>query len=141
MAPLIGNPRAVATVQRALASGSPPHAWLFAGPTGVGKAALARWLAQALNCEQTSVRRDETVAVEPCGECAQCTRIARDIHSDVLTVSIPPPEDGVQHKDISVEQVREVEQAVALAPFEGRTRVAIIDPADAMSDGAQYAFL
>ena len=138
---LIGNARALAAVQRALASGSPPHAWLFAGPEGVGKAPLARWLAQAVNCERTAVRRDETSAVEPCGECAQCTRIARGIHSDVVTVSIPPPEDGVQHKDISVDQVREVEQAVALAPFEGRTRVAIIDPADAMSGGAQNAFL
>ena len=58
-----------------------------------------------------------------------------------ITVSVLPPEDGVQHKDISVDQVREVEQAVALAPFEGRTRVAVIDPADAMSIGAQNAFL
>jgi len=135
--PLIGNPRALAAIQRALASGSPPHAWLFAGPGGVGKASLARWLAQAVNCVATP----GGTSAEPCGECAQCTRIARGIHADVVTVTIPPPEDGVQHKDISVEQVREIEQAVALAPFEGRTRVAIIDPADAMSTGAQNAFL
>jgi DNA polymerase-3 subunit delta' len=134
MPPIIGNPRAVSAVQRALASGSPPHAWIFLGPHGVGKAVLARWLAQALNCE----RRD----AEPCGECAQCARIARGIHSDVITVSIPPSEPNEPlHKDISVDQVREVEQAVSLAPFEGRTRVVIIDPADAMSDGAQNAFL
>ncbi|TMF05124.1 MAG: hypothetical protein E6I38_12020 [Chloroflexi bacterium] len=49
---LIGNARAVAAVQRALASASPPHAWLFVGPEGVGKAGLARWLAQAVNCER-----------------------------------------------------------------------------------------
>ncbi|HEV8574959.1 MAG TPA: hypothetical protein VGR43_09660, partial [Dehalococcoidia bacterium] len=53
--PLVGNARALAAVQRALASGSPPHAWLFAGPEGVGKAKLARWLAQAVNCEKTAV--------------------------------------------------------------------------------------
>jgi DNA polymerase III subunit delta' len=141
MLALIGNARALAAIQRALASGSPPHAWLFAGPGGVGKATLARWLAQVLNCAQMGVRPDETGAPEPCGECPQCTRIARGIHADVVTVSILPPEDGVQHKDISVDQVREIEQAVSLAPFEGRTRVAIIDPADAMSTGAQNAFL
>jgi len=139
--PLIGNARALAAVQRALSGGSPPHAWLFAGPAGVGKASLARWLAQAVNCAQSGVHSDERGAPEPCGECAQCSRIARGIHSDVIIVTIPPPEDGVQHKDISVDQVREIEQAVALAPFEGRTRVAIIDPADAMSAGAQNAFL
>jgi DNA polymerase-3 subunit delta' len=59
-----------------------------------------------------------------------------------MTVSIPVAErDEPQHKDISVDQVREVEQAVALAPFEGRTRVVIFDPADDMSTGAQNAFL
>jgi DNA polymerase-3 subunit delta' len=60
----------------------------------------------------------------------------------VITVSIPAPEPNEPvHKDISVDQVREVERAAALAPFEGRTRVVIIDPADAMSIGAQNAFL
>jgi DNA polymerase III subunit delta' len=147
---------------------------VFIGPEGVGKAALARWLAQAVNCEAningdrgvgaqqphhsfTSPRppsegmraEDATVAaplqaspVEPCGECTQCDRIGRGIHADVVTVSIPVAEaNEPQHKDISVDQVREVERAVALAPFEGRTRVVIIDPADAMSIGAQNAFL
>jgi DNA polymerase III subunit delta' len=60
----------------------------------------------------------------------------------VMTVSIPVAEANEPvHKDISVDQVREVERAVALAPFEGRTRVVIIDPADALSIGAQNAFL
>jgi len=158
-AALIGNARAVAAIERALASASPPHAWVFVGPEGVGKATVARWLAQAVNCEalvdafaatnavisdQLSVVSDPAAPREnvwPCGECAQCVRIARGIHADVVTVTIPPPEDGVQHKDISVDQVREVEQAVALAPFEGRTRVVMIDPADDLSIGAQNAFL
>jgi DNA polymerase III subunit delta' len=174
--PLIGNRRALAAVQRALVSASPPHAWLFVGPDGVGKAALARWLAQALNCEQNAIasggvgaRHAERHSTsndppsdndssgpgasldasplrapprEPCGECAQCLRIARGIHSDVTNVSIPAPEPNEPlHKDISVDQVREVERAVSLAPFEGRTHVVIIDPADAMSIGAQNAFL
>ena len=179
--PLIGNARAVAAVQRALAGGAPPHAWLFVGPDGVGKAGLARWLAQAVNCERNvgggggvgamhaeqgaitddlpsdNISSEPSVSpdasplqgdaaqqdgVEPCGECAQCDRIARGIHSDVVTVSIPGPEPNEPvHKDISVDQVREVERAAALAPFEGRTRVVIIDPADAMSIGAQNAFL
>ena len=167
-------------MQRALAATSPPHAWLFTGPEGVGKATLARWLAQALNClanvnaeggvgarlredvptsgdvpetnhalGSTNVPGasplqagvDTRSAVEPCGECRQCDRIARGIHADVSTITILPPEDGTQHKDISVDQIREVEQAVSLSPFEGRTRVVIIDPADDMSIGAQNAFL
>jgi DNA polymerase-3 subunit delta' len=137
---LIGNARAVAAVRRALASASPPHAWLFVGPEGVGKAALARWLAQAVNCQEQGTGNKEH-GIEPCGQCAQCDRIAREIHSDVLTVSIPPAEEGPQHKEIGVDQIREVQRAVALAPFEGRTRVVIIDPADRLSEEAQNAFL
>lgn len=147
----------------------------------MGKATLARWLAQMVNCERNSgagggagARHPEVhsnsaddpheslppdserlpdasplhsaveprPAVSPCGECSQCQRIARGIHADVITVSIPLPEPNEPlHKDISVDQVREVERAVALAPFEGRTRVVIIDPAEDMSIGAQNAFL
>ncbi len=180
MSSLIGNARAVAAVKRALAGDAPPHAWLIVGPEGVGKATLACWLAQVLNCERnvdgrSGVRAryqdggartvgvpragppsgsvalpdasplqgdaERRAGVEPCGECSQCDRIARGIHADVMTVTIPPAEDGVQHKEISVDQIRDVERAVALAPFEGRTRVVIIDPADRLSTGAQNAFL
>ena len=176
----IGNARAVATVQRALASPSAPHAWLFVGPEGVGKAALARWLAQAVNCQaivdpvggvgaqhrqQITALNDESskpmgadteemtdaaplhpdaaraAAIGPCGQCAQCDRIARGIHADVSTVSVAAAEEGPQHKEISVDQIREVQRAVALAPFEGRTRAVIIDPADKLSEEAQNAFL
>jgi DNA polymerase-3 subunit delta' len=178
--PIVGNARAFAAVQRGLASGSQPHAWLFVGPDGLGKAGLARWLAQAVNCERNvdagrgvgarrqtdgapatgiledgpsagasdvagaSPLRDDPQpahAVAPCGECGQCDRIARGIHADVVTMTIPPAEDGPQHKEISVDQIREVQRAVSLAPFEGRTRVAIIDPADRLSEEAQNAFL
>src|SRR6266540_3802651 len=140
--PGIGNARVLGAVQRALAGPSPPHAWLFVGPEGVGKATLARWLAQVVNCEPVvSGPSTPPETVRPCGVCSQCQRIARGIHADVVTVAIPPPEDGVQHKDISVDQIRDVERAVALAPFEGRTRVVIIDPAERLSEEAQNAFL
>jgi len=172
MWPFIGNERAMAAVQRALAGGSPPHAWLFVGPERVGKGTLARMLAQAVNCERVPgagawAQQPDTTAVSDtvdeahpddsanevqvaaplrgdsiaCGECRQCQRIAKGIHSDVQTVVIEMNEDGTQKKEISVDQVREVERSVALKPYEGRTRVVVIDPADAMSAGAQNAFL
>jgi DNA polymerase-3 subunit delta' len=79
--------------------------------------------------------------VVPCGECRACTRIAAGIHADVQAVSFDTADDGRVLTEISVDQIREIERAVALAPYEGRTRVVIIDPADAMNDSAQNAFL
>ncbi len=129
---LIGNERAVQALVRSLAGASPPHAYLLTGPEGVGKATAATRLAQTVNCAG---------AEPPCGECGQCRRIAAGIHADVQTVGVRPGDEGPQHKAISVEQMRDVEATIALNPFEGRSRVVVIDPADAMTTEAQNAFL
>lgn len=129
----IGNERAVAAIDRAVASGSPQHAYLFAGPGRVGKATLALRLAQALNCN--------AAGEPPCGECSPCRRIASGSHADVFTVTVEPTSEGAQHTAIGVDQMREVERIVSLAPYEGRSRVVIIDPADGMTTEAQNAFL
>lgn len=134
---VIGQERAVAALQRGLAQGRRAHAYLFAGPPQVGKATLARELAQALNCEGDD---------RPCQECNACRRIAGGIHADVQVVSVETGGDGglqtgAVHKDIRIQQIREIERAVGLHPYEGRCRVIIIDPADVMNEEAQNAFL
>lgn len=130
----IGNERAVAALSRLAGGPSPPHAYLLAGPERVGKGTLALRLAQALNCQAEKPKR-------PCRECAQCQRIEARIHSDLLIVTVDPSGDGPQRKAIGVDQVREVERAVSLSPFEGRCRTVIVDPADAMTVEAQNALL
>jgi DNA polymerase-3 subunit delta' len=128
---ITGNERAVRALQVAVAGGSPAHAYLFLGPEHTGRATAAMRLAQALNC---------AAAAPPCGECNQCRRIEAGIHADVFTVSVEA-DDGPARKAISVTQMRDVQQAASLNPYEGRTRVAIIDPADEMSESAENAFL
>lgn len=132
---LVGQDRAVAALQRALAEGRVAHAYLFVGPERVGKRTLALRLAQALNC---------TGDEPPCDECDACRRVAGGLHADVATVTVSGPEaddEGPAKKGIHVSQIREVERTTALKPFEGRTRVVIIDPAEEMNPSAQNAFL
>jgi DNA polymerase-3 subunit delta' len=58
----------------------------------------------------------------------------------VQTVTVEEGEEGTQ-KGIHVSQIREIERVTALKPFEGLTRVVIIDPAEEMNAAAQNAFL
>ncbi len=129
---MIGNSRALNALASAVSSRSPAQSYIFAGPERVGKAAAALRLAQALNCAADD---------PPCLACETCRRIGEAKFADVQTVTIGESTDGPAHKVIAVEQMREVEATIAFAPYEGRKRIVIIDPADEMSDGAQNALL
>ncbi len=126
---LIGHDGPIQALEAWLARGRLPHALLVVGPPQVGKGTLALRLAQALNCIAPPKER-------PCGHCHQCRRIAQGIHPDVQVMSM---ETG--HKEIRIAQVRGLERSLYLKPYEGRMRVAIVDPADAMNLEAQNAFL
>ena len=58
---IAGQPRAVKLLRGALLRDQVHHAYLLAGPEGVGKELLARTFAQAANCETTDP------AARPCG--------------------------------------------------------------------------
>jgi DNA polymerase III subunit delta' len=123
------EPRAVIDLlQRSLQRGRLAHAYLFAGPRGSGKEAVARLLAQALNCE----RREQ----DGCGACPACRRIAEDAHPDVYWVR---PES--KSRRITVEQIREFETSINLKASLGRIKVGVVVDADCLGEEAGNAFL
>lgn len=134
-----GHERAVDGLARALAEERLAHAYLIVGPPQVGKARLALDLARALNC--TGERR-------PCGQCRACRLIEAGSHPDVERVTTGGLCDEAEHdhrkdgsKEIKICQIRRLERVLALRPFEGSTRVIIVDPAGAMNAYAADAFL
>jgi DNA polymerase-3 subunit delta' len=140
---LVGQDRVVDALSGAVAHGRVAHAYVFAGPAHVGKTMAALQFAQLLNC---------TGAEPPCGRCRSCERIAGGGHADVEIVSIgglckprpgDPPHDHAKDnsRDIRICQVRRLEEVVSRAPYEGRCRVIIIEPADAMNETTQNALL
>ena len=152
---VIGNGRVIELLARSIRRDSLPPSLIFAGPAGVGKRLTALATAQLVNCiKPTTGSRDQAAGNVPgtarpdgrslqleadlfdaCGTCAACTRIARGVHADVLTVQ---PGDN---ESIKIEQVRDVIDRAAYRPFEGRRRVVIIDTADALVAPAQNALL
>jgi len=129
----IGHRRIVGLLSRSIDAGTLPPSLLFAGPEGIGKRRTAVAAAQALNC--TAPVKGSGIGVDACGVCAACTRIARNVHPDVLLVQ--PGDSG----SIKIEQVRELVERAAYRPFEGRRRVVIVDDADALVVAAQHALL
>ncbi|WP_338434321.1 DNA polymerase III subunit delta' [Ligilactobacillus saerimneri] len=103
------------------------HAYLFAGPQGVGKKALALWVAQGIFCE--AVR-----AGVPCGRCNECRRIAEHNHPDVVEI-VP---DGLS---IKVDQIRFLKAEFTKSGVESRRKVFIIQEAERMTNGAANSLL
>ena len=130
---VIGHCRIVALLARAIASDSLPPSLIFGGPSGVGKRLTALSVAQTLNCLKPQSTTE--LEADACGTCAACTRIARGLHPDVLTIE--PNDKG----NIVIEQVRDAVDRAAYRPFEGKSRVVVIDEADALIAQAQNALL
>jgi DNA polymerase III subunit delta' len=125
---ILGHQRQTETLQLALAKGRLHHAYLFAGPEGVGKRTLALALAKAIHCAE---RVDDF-----CGQCANCARIEDGNHPDVRTI-----EPLAGKKEISIQQIREIEKQLNFRSFSGRKKIAVLDPATLMNLSAQNALL
>ncbi len=125
---LVGHQRQLAILRSALAGDRLHHAYLFVGPEGVGKRMVAVAYAKAIHCQ--AVNNDF------CGQCANCARIANGNHPDVRVIE-PLPDK----KEISIQQIRELERELNYRSFTGKRKIMIIDPATLLNSAAQNALL
>jgi len=125
---VVGQPKAITLLERSIQMGQLSHAYLFVGPPHVGKLTLALNLAQAVNCG---------AATPPCGECASCRRIAAHKHADVQIIGLISEEK----REIGIEQIREMQAAASLPPYEGKHKVFIFDKAELLSHEAANCLL
>ena len=103
------------------------HAYLITGGGGDSRGAFAGRRAAAYLCEGDT---------PPCGRCRACRKVGKGSHPD-LSRTAPPPDKA----EITVEQIRALRADAYVRPNEGRRKVYVIDPADAMNPAAQNALL
>jgi DNA polymerase-3 subunit delta' len=123
-----GQQRAVALLRAALGASQVPHAHLFVGPEGVGKARLARQFAGILLCSEGGK--------EACGRCASCEAFRSEKHPDYFEVGVP---EGRQ--DVPIDTVRSLQRRASVKPVLASVRVFVIRQAERLSVEAANCFL
>ncbi|NCT55276.1 DNA polymerase III subunit gamma/tau [bacterium] len=122
-----GNSEIKTSLINTLVKGKLPHAFLFSGPRGTGKTTLARILAKSLACESFTDNNDA------CCKCDTCLSLQSGRYADLIEI------DAASNN--SVENIRDLNDKVALAPTHGKFKFYIIDEVHMLSKGAFNALL
>ena len=135
---LVGHEAAARTLVEAWGSGRLAHAWLLAGPRGIGKATLAfRFARFALGGGEGG--GGDGLAMAP--EHPVFRRIAAAGHSDLAVIERGIGDRGRLRAEIVVDDVRAANAFLSLTAGEGGWRVVLVDAADEMNRNAANALL
>ena len=126
--PIIGHQQIVEQLQRTVASNRIAGAYLFVGPTGVGKETVARYFAQLIFCQQD--------AQPPivCGTCLACRKVDSGNHPDLQFVR---PEGSL----LRIGQIRELQKQIVYEPLEASRKVYILTDVERMNAEAENCLL
>ncbi len=123
---IIGQEYVVTTLKNSINSNRLHHAFIFAGPRGVGKTSTARILAKSLNCQNGT-------SVTPCNVCSTCVEITESRSLDCIEI------DGASNRGI--EEIRTLRENVKFAPTRGLYKIYIIDEVHMLTSEAFNALL
>ncbi len=126
--PIIGHQQIVEQLQHTVASDRIAGAYLFVGPTGVGKETVARYFAQLIFCQQ------ETQAPVACGTCLACRKMDSGNHPDLQFIR---PEGSL----LKIGQIRELQKRIIYEPLEASRKIYILTDVERMNAEAENCLL
>jgi len=135
-----GHDAVIERLRRALERGRFASTFLFVGPSGIGKRAVAEKLAQALLCPYVP-----EAELAPCGTCDSCVQVASHTHPDFYIVEKPADKSSLPLSLFIGDDNHRMRQGlchdIALKPFMGGRKVAVIDDADDLGEESANCLL
>lgn len=123
---------ALEQLRQGLDGGRLAHAYIIAGPVrGAASQVLEKFL-PALFCRGV---------IKPCGDCAECRRVAAHAHPDILLLEPESKARMITIGEDEEEGIRSVLRFISLTPFIGPWKVCVILDADRMNAAAANALL
>jgi DNA polymerase-3 subunit delta' len=137
---IVGHDDIVERFRRSLERGRLASTFLFVGPAGTGKRSFAVKLAQSLLCQASPA-----AALAPCGICDGCVQVGAGVHPDLLLISKPADKSFIPLSAFLGDEQRRMREGlchdIALKPFMGGRKVALIDDADYLNEEGANALL
>ena len=112
------------------------HAWLLAGPAGIGKINLALVFANRLLRGRSGSAAPEALEPAVAGAAMQTRHTPQDRHADLHWLFC----EGTR-KTIGIQQVRDVIESLERSSYQGGAKVVIVEVAEALTTAASNALL
>jgi len=124
---IIGQEIVVKSLKNSISANKTGHAYIFTGPSGIGKKTVARAFAGALLCEKPH-------GGEACGGCTPCRLYNKGTNPDFYRLQ-------AEESSIGVEAIRDLQADVIIKPMYSQRKVYLIAGADDMTAQAQNCLL
>jgi DNA polymerase-3 subunit delta' len=122
----IGHRKIINLLKKQIFKKNIHHAYLFIGPTNVGKLNLAKYFATLIH----SGKNDKMIK----------SQIDKDIHPDTIVIK-PNLAKKTASRSISINQIHELLRRTSLSPHSSKWKVGIISDVETMTIEASNAFL
>ena len=141
---IVGNRSAQTALRAAMAGGAMHHAWLIAGPEGVGKASFAKAAAMRMLAESAGTQGLSAGFDVPPGDRTR-SLIEAGSHPDFRLLHRLPKDAEKPDQDIArsitIAQIRRLQPMFATVPSMGAARIIVIDAIDDLERAGANALL